>query len=194
VPYRPGDPEIDIAEYHAAWNNARLEAERITGSPMGLELEPGRYLVANAGLLVAEVRAIKKVADKHFVLIDAGFNDLARPILYGSHHEIDFVTRVGEPVAGPTVPIAVAGPLCESGDVFTQQDGGFVEFRDLPLPQVGDLAILRDAGAYGAAMSSNYNSRPLAPEVMFDAGKLSIIRKRQTIEELLDLEAGTEPL
>ncbi|MDR3476091.1 MAG: diaminopimelate decarboxylase [Devosia sp.] len=189
VPYRSGEPEIDIAEYYAAWNQTRLEAERITGGRIRLELEPGRYLVANAGLLVAEIRAVKKVADKHFVLLDAGFNDLTRPILYGSHHEICFVTPAGAPVAGPTRPLAVAGPLCEAGDVFTQQDGGFVEFRELPLPEAGDIAILRDVGAYGASMSSNYNRRPLAPEVMLDAGVLSIIRKRQPIEQLLDLEA-----
>jgi diaminopimelate decarboxylase len=188
VPYRVGEPEIDIAEYYAAWNKTRLEAESIAGSRIRLELEPGRYLVGNAGHLVAEVRAIKKVADKHFVLLDAGFNELARPIIYGSHHEICFVTRAGESVAGPHRPMAVAGPLCEAGDVFTQQDGGFVEFRDLPLPEVGDIAILRDAGAYGATMSSNYTTRPLAPEVMLDAGALSVIRKRQSIEQLLDLE------
>jgi diaminopimelate decarboxylase len=110
------------------------------------------------------------------------------------HHEICFVTRAGAPVAGPTYPIAVAGPLCEAGDVFTQQDGGFIEFRDLPLPKPGDIAILRDAGAYGATMSSNYNTRPLAPEVMLDAGALSAIRKRQSIEQLLDLESDGGPL
>lgn len=143
--------------------------------------------MGNAGLLAAEIRAVKKVADNHFVLLDAGFSDLARPIIYGSHHEICFVTRAGEPVAGPILPIAVAGPLCEAGDVFTQHDGGFVEFRDLPLPEVGDIAILRDAGAYGATMSSNYNTRPLAPEVLLDGGALSVIRKRQSIEQLLDL-------
>lgn len=189
VPYRAGEPEIDIARYHAAWNRTRLEAERVTGNRIRLELEPGRYLVGNAGLLVAEVRAVKKVADKHFVLLDAGFNDLARPIIYGSHHEICFVTPAGVQVDGPTRPVAVAGPLCEAGDVFTQEDGGFVEFRDLPLPEVGDVAILRDAGAYGATMSSNYNTRPLAAEVMLDAGVLSVIRRRQSIEQLLDLEA-----
>jgi diaminopimelate decarboxylase len=190
VPYRPGEPEIDIGAYHAAWNGTRAEAERITGSRIRLELEPGRYLVANAGLLIAEVRAVKAVADKHFVLLDAGFNDLARPVIYGSHHEICFVTPEGAPVDGPLRPVAVAGPLCEAGDVFTQHDGGFVDFRELALPQVGDIAILRDAGAYGATMSSNYNTRPLAPEVMLDGGALSVIRRRQTVEHLLDLETG----
>ncbi len=194
LPYKAGEPEIDIAEYHAAWDRTRREAEAITGGPVRLELEPGRYLVGNAGILIAEVRAVKKVADKHFVLIDAGFSDLARPAMYGSHHDIAFVTAAGEPVAGPETPIAVAGPLCESGDVFTQQEGGFVEFREMPLPKTGDFAILRDAGAYGATMSSNYNSRPLAPEVMLDGGALTVIRKRQSIAQLLALEEGAGPL
>jgi diaminopimelate decarboxylase len=189
VPYRSGEPEIDVDEYFSAWDAARRAAEAITGAPIRLELEPGRFLVANAGLLVAEVRAVKTVADKHFVLLDAGFNDLARPILYGSHHDIDFVTPAGLPVTGPTTPLAVAGPLCESGDVFTQHDGGYVDFRNLPLPAPGDFAIVRDTGAYGATMSSSYNSRPLAPEVLLDAGTLTLIRKRQTIDQLLDLES-----
>lgn len=193
VPYQSGDAEIDADEYYKAWNTTRIEAEAIVGNKLRLEIEPGRYLTANAGLLVAEIRAVKKVADNFFVLVDAGFNELARPILYGSHHDICFVTAMGSPIAGPTCQIALAGPLCEAGDVFTQQDGGFVTFRDLPLPQVGDLAILRDCGAYGASMSSNYNSRPLAPEVMLDDGRLTVIRKRQSIQQLLDLEVAGKP-
>jgi len=189
VPYSAGEPEIDIAHYYAAWDKAREEAQVITGAPIRLELEPGRFLVANAGLLVAEVRAVKKVANSHFVIIDAGFNDLARPALYGSHHDIIFVSRDGTPISGPLGPTAVAGPLCESGDVFTQSDGGYIAFRDLALPDVGDLAIIRDAGAYGASMSSNYNSRPLAAEMLLDSDGLRQIRRRQSIDELLALEA-----
>lgn len=193
VPYRSGEPEVDTGQYYATWNEARLEVERIVGNKVRLEIEPGRYLTGNAGVLVAEVRAVKKVADNHFVLLDAGFNDLARPALYGSHHDICFLTPTGAAVTGPMSSIAVAGPLCESGDVFTQHDGGFVAFRELPLPQVGDLAVMRDAGAYGATMSSNYNSRPLIPEIMLDEGRLSVIRKRQSIEQLLELEVAGEP-
>ncbi len=192
TPYRSGDSEVDTAEYFAIWDAARREIETLSGHPVKLEIEPGRYLVANAGILVAEVRAVKRVADKHFVLLDAGFSDLARPALYGAYHEIVFVTRNGEPVVGPLAPIAIGGPLCESGDVFTQLDGGVVEFRELALPQVGDLAIFRDAGAYGASMSSNYNSRPLAAEVLLDNGELSVIRNRQTISDLLDLEVRSQ--
>ena len=86
--------------------------------------------------------------------------------------------------------MAIAGPLCEAGDVFTQREGGVVEYRRLPLPSVGDLAVFDDAGAYGASMSSNYNSRPLAPEVMVDAGKAVLVRRRQEMPELLALEAS----
>ncbi len=192
VPYQSGEPEVDIEQYYAAWNATRLEVERIVGNKVRLELEPGRYLTANAGVLVAQVRAVKKVAENHFVLVDAGFSELARPVLYGSHHDICFLTPTGASVVGPVCPIAVAGPLCEAGDVFTQHDGGVVVFRALPLPKVGDLAVLRDAGAYGATMSSNYNSRPLVPELMLDDGKLTVIRKRQAIEQLLDLEVQRE--
>jgi diaminopimelate decarboxylase len=194
VPYRSGEPEVDVEKYYAAWHETRLEVERIVGNEIRLEMEPGRYLTGNAGVLVAEVRAVKKVAENYFVLLDAGFNDLARPVLYGSHHDICFLTRDGASVDGPAYPIAVAGPLCEAGDVFTQHDGGFVTFRELPLPSVGDLAVVRDAGAYGATMSSNYNSRPLVPELMLDDGKLTVIRRRQLIEQLLDLEVQGEPL
>lgn len=188
VPYRAGEPEIDIAEYYASWDKARQEAEAITGNKIRLELEPGRFLVANAGVLVAEVRAVKTVANNQFVLIDAGFSDLARPAMYGSHHDIAFFHADGSPVTGEAGAAAVAGPLCESGDVFTQSDGGFVEFRDMAMPSVGDLAILRDAGAYGASMSSNYNTRPLIPEMLLEDGALRVIRRRQTVAELLALE------
>jgi diaminopimelate decarboxylase len=193
VPYRSGDSEVDTAQYYAAWDETRLDAELVVGDKVRLEIEPGRYLAGNAGLLVAEVRAVKRVADNHFVLLDAGFNELARPILYGSHHDICFLSPTGSPASGPVCSIAVAGPLCEAGDVFTQDDGGFVAFRELLLPQVGDLAIVRDVGAYGATMSSNYNSRPLVPEIMLDDGMLTVIRKRQSIEHLLDLEVKGEP-
>ncbi len=193
VPYRAGEPEVDIEQYYAAWNETRLEVERTLGNEVRLEIEPGRYLTGNAGVLAARIRAVKKVAENHFVLLDAGFSELARPVLYGSHHDICFLTSAGASVAGPVCPIAVAGPLCEAGDVFTQHDGGVVTFRELPLPQVGDLAVVRDVGAYGATMSSNYNSRPLVPELMLDDGRLTVIRQRQSIEQLIELEVEGEP-
>jgi len=189
VPYRSGEAEVDAPSYFQLWDRTRQAVGDICGAPVRLEIEPGRYLVADCGKLVAEVRAVKKVADKHFVLVDAGFNELARPMAYGAHHDIRFITASGRAIADRPHPMAIAGPLCEAGDVFTQREGGVVEFRELPLPSVGDLAVFETAGAYGATMSSNYNSRPLAPEVMVDAGQVTLVRRRQEMRELLALEA-----
>ena len=190
VPYRPGEAEVDTQHYFELWDRTRRAVSDACGSHVRLEIEPGRYLVAGCGKLVAEVRAIKKVADNYFVLVDAGFNELVRPMIYGSHHEIRFVSTSGRAPSDEVHPMAIAGPLCEAGDVFTQREGGVVEYRRLPLPSVGDLAVFDDAGAYGASMSSNYNSRPLAPEVMVDAGKAVLVRRRQEMPELLALEAS----
>jgi diaminopimelate decarboxylase len=160
---------------------------------VGLELEPGRYLVAESGVLVSEVRATKAQGSRHFVMVDAGFSDLARPAMYGSYHGMEFIHANGTPVTGAVQPTVVAGPLCESGDVFTQGEGGVVLHRDLPVAEVGDLLVVHDTGAYGASMSSNYNSRPLIPEVLVEGGANSgharLIRRKQTVAELIALEA-----
>ncbi|MEA1398672.1 diaminopimelate decarboxylase, partial [Salmonella enterica] len=159
------------------------------GHAVKLEIEPGRYLVAQSGVLVTQVRSVKQMGSRHFVLVDAGFNDLMRPAMYGSYHRISALAADGRALEnGPWVETVVAGPLCESGDVFTQQEGGMVETRALPAVIPGDYLVLHDTGAYGASMSSNYNSRPLLPEVLFDNGQARLIRRRQTIEELLALE------
>ncbi len=191
VPYRAGEAEVDTRHYFQLWDRTRRAVSDVCGRTVRLEIEPGRYLVAGCGKLVAEVRAVKKVADNYFVLVDAGFNELARPMIYGSHHEIRFLSAAGRPIAGELRPVAIAGPLCEAGDVFTQHEGGVVEYRQLPLPSVGDLAVFDDAGAYGASMSSNYNSRPLAAEVMVDEGQVMLVRRRQEMRELLALEAAS---
>ena len=140
--------------------------------------------------MVAEVRAVKDVGSKQFVLVDAGFNDLMRPSLYGAYHEISLIPADG--VVRAARHVVVGGPLCESGDVFTQGDGGVVLERELAEARVGDLLVCHDAGAYGASMSSNYNSRPLIPEVLVEAGTHRLIRRRQTIAELLALELETD--
>jgi len=151
-----------------------------------LELEPGRFLVAEAGVLLTEVRATKPMGANRFTLVDAGFSDLMRPSMYGAFHGMSLIPADDAPRA--TQATVVAGPLCESGDVFTQAEGGVVLTRELPAARVGDLLVLHDAGAYGASMSSNYNSRPLAAEVLVDGGDVRLIRRRQTLEELLALE------
>ena len=139
-------------------------------------------------MLVARVRATKREGANRFVIVDAGFNDLVRPVMYGAYHALDVVAQGGGLASGPTQPAVVAGPLCESGDVFTQQDGGVVVPRELPDAAVGDLVVIRDAGAYASSMASNYNTRPLAPELLLERGAVRQIRRRQTIAELLALE------
>ena len=131
---------------------------------------------------------MKRTGANRFLLLNAGFNDLVRPAMYGSYHQISIVRRDGSIAGGSTQPTVVAGPLCESGDVFTQEDGGVVVPRDLPDAAVGDLVVIHDAGAYASAMASNYNTRPLAPEFLFEGGGVRQIRRRQTIAELLALE------
>jgi diaminopimelate decarboxylase len=121
-------------------------------------------------------------------MVDAGFSDLARPAMYGSYHGMEFIHADGSAVEGLVQDTAVAGPLCESGDVFTQGEGGVVEDRALPVPQVGDLLVVHDTGAYGASMSSNYNTRPLIPEVLVEKGEPRLIRRKQTVAELIALE------
>ncbi|MDH6140506.1 diaminopimelate decarboxylase [Kitasatospora sp. GP30] len=188
VPYHPGRPEVDTERYFRLWDAARQELVRELGHPVRLEIEPGRFLVAGSGALVSEVRAQKPVGSNHFVLVDAGFNDLMRPAMYGSSHRVSVLTPGGETRTEAVRDTVLAGPLCESGDVFTQAEGGDVEPIPLPRAEIGDLVVFHDTGAYGASMSSNYNSRPLLPEVLVDGGQSKLIRRRQTVAELLALE------
>ena len=119
-----------------------------------------------------------------FYLLDAGFNNLARPILYGAYHPMS-VTPANGAGERPVTDVVVAGPLCESGDIFTQEEGGFVCSRSLPVAEVGDLLVIECAGAYGFVMASNYNSKPLAAEVLIRDGQAHLVRRRQTHEDLM---------
>lgn len=189
IPYQFGEESINTEHYYGLWNRAREQIAAHLGHPVGLEIEPGRFLVAESGVLVAQIRAIKEMGSRHFVLVDAGFNDLMRPSMYGSYHHISLLPADGRDISElPLRESVIAGPLCESGDVFTQQAGGGVETRALPEARIGDYLVFHDTGAYGASMSSNYNSRPLLPEVLFEHGEPRLIRRRQTIQELLALE------
>lgn len=189
TPYKQGDAAIDTAHYFGLWDQARQQIAQHLGHQVKLEIEPGRFLVAESGVLLAEVLAVKQMGSRHFVLVDAGFNDLMRPAMYGSYHHISLLARDGRDLSqSEQQDTVIAGPLCESGDVFTQQAGGGVETRRLPVAKVGDYLVFHDTGAYGASMSSNYNSRPLLAEVMFEQGEARLIRRRQTIDELLALE------
>ena len=194
IPYRAGDASVDTAHYFSLWDAARRRLAAQLGHAVRLEIEPGRFLVAEAGVLIAEVRAVKEMGSNHFVLCDAGFNDLVRPAMYGGHHAISVIARANADVRSDLglgtqrVPTVVAGPLCESGDVFTQSAGGVVETRELAPAETGDLLVFHDTGAYGASMSSNYNTRPLAAEVLVDGQAARLIRRRQTVAELIALE------
>jgi len=185
VPYRSEDSSIDLEGYFELWNATRKRLEEVFGHKITLEIEPGRYLVAESGFLVAEIRAIKRVGGNTFYLLDAGFNNLARPILYGAYHPMSIVPRSGDGAERLLRDVVVGGPLCESGDIFTQQDGGVVCTRQLPAAEVGELLVIEIAGAYGYVMSSNYNSKPLAAEVLVRDGRAHLIRKRQTFEDIV---------
>jgi len=165
---------------------ALVDEVRPTGLP--IVVEPGRAIAAPAGVLLARVLDLKpRTADSEFAIIDAGMTELMRPALYNAFHRIEPV--VGPATAGPDVregggarAYEIVGPICESSDVVGRD-------RTLPPLCVGDLLAIRDAGAYGSAMASNYNRRPMPAEVMVDHGAWRIVRRRQTIDDLLSLES-----
>ena len=155
----------------------RLTSElkkRLAATPYRLIMEPGRALVGNAGVLLTRVLYIKNTGKKHFVVVDAGMNDLMRPTLYGSLHQIVPVENRTE----KTFLADVVGPLCETGD-FLARD------REIPCVEPGDLVAVMTAGAYGYVLSSNYNSRPRPPEVMVAGDKVELIRPREKLEDLM---------
>jgi len=183
VPYKAGESYVDIGQYFELWDNSRKKLEAEFGHKVHLEIEPGRYLVAESGSLITEIRAIKQMGGNTFYLVDAGFNNLARPILYGAYHPMA-VAPASAAQRGEH-DVVVGGPLCESGDIFTQEEGGFVSQRKLPKATIGEHMVIGCAGAYGYVMSSNYNSKPFAAEAMIVDGKAHLVRARQTFEDLI---------
>jgi len=141
--------------------------------------EPGRMIAGNSGVLLSEVLYVKRGEDRDFLIIDAAMNDLLRPALYDAYHDIEPVKAPGPNAKEATYD--VVGPICESGDTFTKG-------RDMPALQSGDLIVLHSAGAYGASQSSQYNTRPLAPEVLVKGNKFEVIRERPKIEDILKSE------
>jgi diaminopimelate decarboxylase len=184
VPYHAGETRVDLASYFRLWDDMRKRLEDRFGHSLTLEIEPGRYLVAESGYLVTEIRATKRQGENRFFLVDAGFNNLARPILYGAYHPIAVAPGDGD-TRRPEIEVVVGGPLCESGDIFTQEEGGFVSRRRLPVAAVGDHLVIGCAGAYGFVMGSNYNSKPLAAEVLLRNGQAHLIRRRQEFDDLI---------
>ncbi|WP_422667340.1 diaminopimelate decarboxylase [Buchnera aphidicola] len=189
IPYTFDDQPIDINQYFKVWNIARKKISTLLNTNIKLEIEPGRFLVAESGMLITQVRTVKKMGKNNFVLINAGFNDLMRPTMYGSYHYISIIPGNNRKInEKKTIDTIIAGPLCESGDIFTQQEDGTIQKRRLPIIEIGDYLIFHDTGAYGASMSSNYNTRPLIPEILLNKHQFKVIRRRQTIQEILNLE------
>jgi diaminopimelate decarboxylase len=165
----PFDPVAEIGKYAAAVEQA------LEGLEVRLLLEPGRFLVAQAGSLLTKVLYVKRNGSKTFVITDAGMNDLIRPALYQAYHEILPVMR--DPLAKAGI-VDIVGPVCETGDFFARD-------REMPEIKEGDLVAILDAGAYGMSLSSNYNSRPRPAEVLVEGKGARLIRRRETIRDLV---------
>jgi diaminopimelate decarboxylase len=195
-PYRPGAARYDLGGFRALLVEAAARLASAARRPIRVEIEPGRYPVAAAGLLVCRVKDIKqtetnaKGPGQKFIMVDGGFNDLVRPAMYGSYHHISIV---GVGAGRPEEPFVVAGPLCESGDVFTRDEHELLDPRPLPRPEIGDLLVLHDAGAYGAAMSSNYVSIGRAPQVFWEDGHATLVARRETLDDVVRAECN-EPV
>jgi diaminopimelate decarboxylase len=176
VPYRPEDKELDPTLF--AGTVLALFKRRIDEYGLGKPffcVEPGRYLVCDAGVLLTAVNTVKTTPFKKFVGVDAGFNTLVRPTMYGSYHHVLVANKLGSP---EEETYDVVGPICESGDALARD-------RRLPKIEEGDLLAVLNAGAYGFAMSSQYNARPRAAEVLVINGRYMLVRKRETLEDLL---------
>ncbi|MDA9778550.1 diaminopimelate decarboxylase [Rubripirellula sp.] len=184
VPYKDGESYVDLEKYFELWDAVRNRLSERFGHRVSLEIEPGRFLVAESGYLLTEVRSVKKMGGNLFALVDAGFTDLARPVMYGSYHPIAVSGKNSDASEREQIEVVVGGPLCESGDIFTQREGGYVDTRLLPAPRVGDYIVLENAGAYGFVMASNYNSKTRAAEVMIENGEAKLIRQRESFEDL----------
>lgn len=168
VAYKPGEEAPDIRDY------IRAMCQHVAGRGLEILIEPGRSIVAEAGVLLTRVLYRKSNGPKQFVIVDAAMNDLIRPALYQSHHEI---IPLRENHAG-NIRADVVGPICETGDFLA---------RDRLVANVmpGDLVAVCTAGAYGFVASSNYNSRPRPPEILVEGAQYRVIRKRETFEDLV---------
>ena len=174
IPYTPEENIVDLDKF--AQVNIGLFKEKLEEFDMGsptMYLEPGRYLVGDASVLLVTVNSVKQSYRK-FIGVDAGFHTLLRPAMYDSYHHIVDASKMDAP---NTQEVDIAGNVCESGDLFA---------RDRPMPDVeeGDILGIMNAGAYGFTMSSNYNSRPLASEILVTDGKCQVVRERQSFEDL----------
>jgi len=176
VPYKPEDKELDLTEFSSkivAPFKAKVK-EYGLGKPFFC-VEPGRYLVCDASILLTTVNTVKVTPHRKFLGVDAGFNTLVRPAMYGSYHPILVADKLDAP---EKETFDVVGPICETGDVIAKQ-------RKLPMVNEGDVLAVLNAGAYGFSMSSQYNSRPRAAEVMIRQGKAVVVREREQLADLM---------
>jgi diaminopimelate decarboxylase len=183
--YNPDLPQEDISRYKSILTERMGVLEEHFARKIICEIEPGRRFVAGCGYLIGEVRALNHTFEDDgkrldYVLGNIGFCHLIRPMAYGSFHPIWIV---GDKL-GPEQDIIVAGPVCESGDVLTQENEEPVP-RRLPMPKAGDLIVVGGAGAYGFSMSSNYNTQPLIAEVALEGDQCQLTRRRQTLDDML---------
>lgn len=187
VPYRPGDAEFPIEEYGEGL--AGIAGDTLRKRNLTAILEPGRYVVAQSGVLLTTVTSKRISAGVEWIGCDTGFNHLARPSKYGSYHHIVNATRgsdrdLRESATEEHESVIVAGNLCESGDVFTRSENG-IQPRSLAPAHIDDILAICDVGAYGFSMASHYNARLLPSEVLVDGASARVIRARQTFEDLL---------
>lgn len=174
IPYKTDNNPPPLPDAYAG-----IVKKHVSGLGLKVIFEPGRLIVGNAGILVAEVIYLKEGEAKNFVIIDAAMNDLIRPTLYDAYHDIRPVRL--SPADGPRIRADVVGPVCETGDYLGHD-------RDLPKPKSGDLIAIGTAGAYGATQSSTYNTRLLVPEVLVDGDRFAVVRPRRTYEDLIGLD------
>ena len=193
-PYKPGAARIDLDACGAVFRHAQQAFQEAAGRDIRVEIEPGRFFVADGASLITRVHGLKstrtneKGPGQKFVMVDAGFCDLVRPAMYGSYHHIEVIGKTGQ----PEEDLVVAGPMCESGDVFTRDADEVLDPRPLPTPEAGDLIAIHDAGAYGETMSSNYNSLGRVPQVWCDDNGAYLVSRRQTLDDIIRTECFEE--
>lgn len=178
IPYRVDNNPPPLPDAYAA-----VVRKRLGGLGVRVIFEPGRLIVGNAGILVAEVIYVKEGDARNFLIVDAAMNDLIRPTLYDAFHDIRPVVQ--KPAEAPRMTVDVVGPVCETGDYLGQD-------RDLPAMRAGDLVAVGTAGAYGAVQAGTYNTRLLIPEVLVDGDRFHVVRPRQSYDELIGLDSVPE--
>ena len=194
VVYHPEDKPMPLREWGNALSKSMEEFSQELGRAIRLYTEPGRYVVAESGTLIAEVQAVKQTPDYNFVIVNTGLNHNIRPSFYGSYHPIRFIPHDGRP-PGAEKEYVVAGYLCESGDVFTVSSDHTLAPRKFPEIRVGDLMVMSHVGAYSHSMKSEYNSMNLPASLLIGKeGSLAVIERRGTLNDLMrrELEAYSE--